>query len=64
MMICIQCAMRAMLNGEPSPSFDETPTQHLRRLHPDPVATEIERREMERQLSDETFIFPNKGAKR
>ena len=50
--MCIQCAMRAMLNDEPSPTFDETPEQHQRRVHPDLTATQIERRELERQLAE------------
>lgn len=50
MLMCIQCAMRAMLNDEPSPSFNETPEQHMRRVHPDPAAAQVERRELERQL--------------
>ena len=49
--MCIQCAMRAMLNGEAPPTFDETPEQHQRRVHPDLAATQVERREMERQLA-------------
>jgi hypothetical protein len=48
--VCIQCAMRAMLAGVPPPAFDETPEQHLRRVHPDPVAARVERCELERQL--------------
>jgi len=50
--MCIQCAMRAMLIDEPSPTFDETPEEHQRRVHPDLTATQIERRELERQLAE------------
>lgn len=50
--MCIQCAMRAMLKGEPSPTFDETPEQHQRRVHPDLIATQTERRELEKQLAE------------
>ena len=50
--MCIQCSMRAMLNDEPSPTFDETPEQHQRRVHPDLAATQIERRELERKLAE------------
>ncbi len=49
---CIQCAMKAILAGEQPPVFDETPEEHARRVHPDPIATRDERRELERQLKD------------
>lgn len=48
--MCIQCGMRALLNDEPPPTFEETAEDHMRRVHPDPVATQAERRELERQL--------------
>jgi len=48
--MCIQCAMRAMLNNEPPPMFDETPEEHQRRVHPDLIATQAERSVLERQL--------------
>ena len=51
-MLCIQCAMRALLKGEPTPMFDETPEEHQRRVHPDPFATRLERLELERQLTE------------
>jgi hypothetical protein len=51
-MMCIQCAMRAMLDGQPSPMFDETPEQHRHRVHPDLAATRVERRELERRLAE------------
>ena len=41
--VCIQCSMRALLNDEPPPAFDETMEEHIRKFHPDPVATKIER---------------------
>lgn len=49
-LMCIQCSMRAMLKDEPSPTFDETLEEHMRRVHPDPVATQAERRELARKL--------------
>ena len=49
--VCIQCAMRAMLNGTPVPAFDESPEEHQAIHHPDPVETLRERRELEAQLS-------------
>jgi hypothetical protein len=49
--ICIQCSMRALLNDEVAPIFDETDVEHMRRVHPDPVATRNERRELEQKLA-------------
>lgn len=52
MTICIQCAMKAMLAGEPPPApFNETPEAHLARLHPDPIATKAERKVLEAALA-------------
>ena len=42
--------MRAMLNNEPPPMFNETPEEHQRRVHPDLIATQDERPVLERQL--------------
>jgi hypothetical protein len=56
MTFCAQCTMKAILAGRPSPSFNETPAQHLRRVHPDAVATQRERAELEerfRQMAEE-----------
>lgn len=49
--MCIQCAMRAMLDGVASPVFEEEPVDHMLRVHPDRVATQRERDEMERELA-------------
>jgi len=49
--VCIQCAMRAMLNDEPPAAFEETPEEHQRRVHPDLAATQRERGELERALA-------------
>lgn len=49
-LVCIQCSMRAMVKGEPPPSFEETVEAHMARLHPDPVATLRERQEMEKAM--------------
>lgn len=50
MTVCIQCAMRAMLAGTPPPVFDETPDEHAKRAHPDPLATYRERQQLEADL--------------
>jgi hypothetical protein len=49
--MCIQCAMKALLQDKPSPVFEHSPEEHRRRYHADPVATEKERRELEEKLS-------------
>jgi hypothetical protein len=50
MTVCIQCAMRALLLGEPSPVFNETPEAHQQRAHPDLAATLRERQMLEAEL--------------
>lgn len=56
--MCIQCAMRALANNEPVPTFDETPEQHAARAHPDQAATLRERQELEKLLASK--IKPEK----
>ena len=46
-----ECSMRALLAHEPPPVFDEEPEAHAARMHPDPVATVNERRELEAKLA-------------
>jgi len=53
--VCIQCALKAILAGEPSPVFDETIEEHIARVHPHPVAALAERRELERLLKEKMF---------
>lgn len=53
--MCVQCAMRALLNDEPPTLFDQEPEAHRRQFHPDPVATQIEREELERQLKQKLW---------
>ena len=58
--VCIQCSMRALVNDEPLPEFDETLEEHRRRVHPDPAATKKERQELERKLAAKarTTVIP------
>ena len=49
--VCIQCSLRALVRGERSPVFDESPEAHQQRVHPDLIATQRERRELEAQLT-------------
>lgn len=41
-----------MLADEPSPAFDEALEAHMARCHPDLVATQRERAELERRLAE------------
>jgi hypothetical protein len=41
--VCIQCALKALVAGEPAPIFDEAPDVHAARVHPDLRATATER---------------------
>jgi len=45
--VCVQCALRALVAGEPAPVWDEEPEVHQQRMHPDLEATARERRELE-----------------
>ena len=49
--LCAQCAMRAIVEGKEPPVFNEEPAEHLARCHPDPEATQAERADLERRLS-------------
>lgn len=49
--MCIQCAMRALIDQVAPPVFDETPEAHQQRVHPDLAVTLRERAEMERALA-------------
>jgi len=45
--------MRALLKDQPLPVFfDEEPEEHRRLFHPDPAATQRERRELELLLAE------------
>lgn len=59
--VCIQCAMRALLAGEPPPAFEETPEAHLARVHPDLDATRRERRTLEAALAPRRRACDNCG---
>lgn len=50
--ICLQCAMKALLADELPPLFAEDPEEHMLLVHPDPVATQLERRDLERRLKE------------
>lgn len=49
-MICVQCSMKALIDGEALPVFEGSHEDHLRKYHPDPVKTLQERIELEKVL--------------
>lgn len=51
-LVCIQCAMKAMLAGTPPPVFEQPNDEHMAMYHPDPLATQAERTELERALTE------------
>ena len=51
MMVCIQCAMEAMLVGERYAPRDESMPKHMARCHPDLAVTQARRIELERLLA-------------
>lgn len=58
MIVCIQCSMKALLDDQPSPAFDETMEAHLARCHPDPIATQRERTKLESRLAEKLKASP------
>lgn len=56
MIVCIQCSMKAMLEDKPTPSFDETTEEHIRKHHPDQNATNREREELNKRLAEKFGI--------
>ena len=52
MLVCIQCTMKAMLEGKEPPTFFETQEEHMREHHPDPERTKRERIDIERRLAE------------
>jgi len=53
MIVCIQCSMKALLEGREPPTFEGTQDEHMLKYHPDPAKTEQERKELERQLKEQ-----------
>lgn len=50
--VCLQCAMRAIVEKKPTPYFDEEPEAHRLRVHPDLAATQRERVELEKTIAE------------
>lgn len=51
-LVCLHCCMKAMLADEPPPSFDESPEDHMARLHSDPEQCWKERQDFEVLLKE------------
>lgn len=51
-LLCIQCAMEALVASRPPLTFDQTPEAHLASHHPDPEATQRRRRELEAIIAE------------
>ena len=51
-MISIYCALEATLKGERYTPTDEKDSDHLARCHPDPVAAQARRKELERLVDE------------
>lgn len=51
-LMCIQCAMKALVENRPVPIFNEEPDVHTRLYHSDAEATRLERLELERKLEE------------
>lgn len=55
---CIQCALEAFVKGKGASvppemtMFEETPEEHMKRVHPDPVATQNRRQELEQEAAE------------
>jgi hypothetical protein len=45
-LICVQCALKSLLEHQTPTPFDETPEEHLARVHPNPEVTRLEREQL------------------
>ena len=60
--MCVQCMLRALIADKPTPHFEGTVADHMQQYHPDPIATQVERAELERQLAERSDEFEQKLA--
>jgi len=49
-MICINCSLKALVEGTEPPVFEEEPAEHMLRCHPDPIKAQRERIELETKM--------------
>lgn len=50
--ICIQCSLRALVDGKPAPWFNETIEEHMAKHHTDPQVTRAERIDLEQKAAE------------
>jgi hypothetical protein len=55
--LCVQCALKAMVEKREPELFDEEPDVHMRRVHPNPLDTYRERQMLEDALRKEQQAF-------
>lgn len=48
-MVCLQCTLKAILEGQTPQWIEDTPEEHMRKVHPDPELTQMERVRLEAQ---------------
>lgn len=51
-LVCVHCALKALVENRTPELFDEEPAEHMKRLHSDVDAMLLERKELERQLAE------------
>lgn len=59
MIVCIQCALRAYVEGTPTPTFDESMVEHMARYHPNLEQTRLEREDLERAAEEKIAMLRN-----
>jgi hypothetical protein len=50
--VCIQCAMKAKVEGKETPRFEGTVAEHMAQFHPDLEETKKERKVLESRLAE------------
>jgi hypothetical protein len=51
LLVCLQCALAAMIDGVPDPAIEETVEAHMARRHPDPDVLLAERLRLEAAMA-------------
>lgn len=51
-LMCMQCAMKAIVEGREPATTDESVEEHMARVHPDPEACQREREQLEAKLTE------------
>lgn len=56
MTMCLLCALRAMVNAQPIPYFNESPAYHAAAVHPDPLVASREKAELMKVITREQIF--------